>query len=174
MFNRKLFIAPMLASALLSPLMISSSAFAASTSMTLTVTGGGLSISAPATIAFGSVTAGTTATMAMGSVTVTDLRGVGAGGVWDTSAIATDLTKVDLSSTIVASAIGYAAGTFSHSGTVTLAKTDVTDLTTAVTVVSATAITGGNSATWTPTMTVVIPIGTPNGAYSGSVTQSVA
>ena len=173
MFARKFLIIPALTGALILPL-IASTSFAADTTMTLTVTGGGLNISAPATIAFGSVSAGSIASMAMGSVTVTDLRGVAAGGVWVTTAIATDLTKVDLSSSIAASRMGYAAGAFSHSGTVTLIKTDVSDLTTAVTVVSASAITGGNSASWTPTMTVDVPIGTANGAYSGSVTQSVA
>lgn len=178
MFDRKILIISVLAGSLILPLSTFNSSvsnsFAADTTITLTVTGGGLNISAPATIAFGSVTAGSIASMTMGSVTVTDLRGVAAGGVWVTTAIATDLTKVDLSSAISASHVGYAAGTFSHSGTVTLAKTDASDLTTAVTVVSASAIAGGNSATWTPSMTVDVPIGTPNGDYSGSITQSVA
>ena len=175
MFDRKLFVLPMLLSALVIPLIAgSSNSFAASTTMTLNITGGGLSISAPATVDFGSATSGTTATVTMGSVTVTDLRGVAAGGVWVTTAIATALIKSDLSSTIAPTAMSYAAGTFTHTGTVTLAKTDVTDLTSAVTVVSATAITGGNTGSWTPTMTVIVPIGTPNGAYSGSITQSVA
>ena len=175
MFDRKLFVLPMLLSALVIPLIAgSSNSFAASTTMTLNITGGGLSISAPATVDFGSATSGTTATVTMGSVTVTDLRGVAAGGVWVTTAIATALTKSDLSSTIAPTAMGYDAGTFSHTGTVTLAKTVATDLTSAVTVVSASAITGGNTGTWSPTMTVIVPIGTPNGAYSGSITQSVA
>ena len=175
MFDRKLFVLPMLLSALVIPLIAgSSNSFAASTTMTLNITGGGLSISAPASVDFGSATSGTTATVTMGSVTVTDLRGVAGGGVWVTTAIATALTKSDLSSTIAPTAMSYAAGTFTHTGTVTLAKTDVTDLTSAVTVVSATAITGGNTGSWTPTMTVIVPIGTPNGAYSGSITQSVA
>jgi len=175
MFNRKFFIVPILTSALVIPLIITSSnSFAANTTMTLNISGGGLSISAPATIDFGSVTSGATATVTMGSVTVTDLRGVGAGGVWVTTAIATALTKSDLSSTIAPTAMGYAVGTFTHTGTVTLTKTDVTDLTSAIAVVSASAITGGNTGTWSPTMTVIVPIGTPNGAYSGSITQSVA
>jgi hypothetical protein len=175
MFNKKFVIVPLLAGILVIPLLFSTSiSFAADTTMTLTVTGGGLNISAPASIAFGSITSGATATVTMGSVTVTDLRGVAAGGVWVTTAIATPLTKVDLSSTIQPNVIGYAAGSFTHTGTVTLAKTDASDLTSAFAVVSASAITGGNSASWTPTMTVDVPIGTPNGAYSGSVTQSVA
>jgi hypothetical protein len=40
--------------------------------------------------------------------------------------------------------------------------------------VTATGITGDNSATWTPTINVAVPGGTAAGIYSGTITQSVS
>jgi len=39
--------------------------------------------------------------------------------------------------------------------------------------VTATGITGDNSATWNPTINVTIPGGTVVGTYSGTITQSI-
>ena len=48
-----------------------------------------------------------------------------------------------------------------------------TDLTGSVPAVTATGITGDNSATWTPVISVAVPGGMAAGVYSGTITHSV-
>jgi hypothetical protein len=56
---------------------------------------------------------------------------------------------------------------------VTLAYGTAVDISGASAVVTATAVSGNNSATWTPTLDVTMPSTARAGAYSGTVTTSI-
>ena len=109
----------------------------------------------------------------MTTVTVTDQRGAGPDAAWTASAIATALTPPS-GPTIAASAIGYTSGTLAVTGTVTPTENDQINLTGEVAVVSALRVSGDNTVSWTPTITVKIPTGLAHGTYTGYITQSVA
>ena len=143
------------------------------TSLTLIIAGGGMSISAPTTGSFGSVASPSTATVTLGSVTVTDLRGAAAGGAWTATAVASQLIQTDLT-TMSAALFSYSPGIPVKTGTVTLTEYDATSLLTPFTIVGASAITGNNTATWTPLITVAVPSGLTSGTYTGTITHSVS
>ena len=147
--------------------------YAASTTVTLTVAGGGLSISAPASGTFGTVASPSDASFEMGAVTVTDARGALAGASWTATALITALTHSDLTTTIPATLFRYTAGIPTKTGTVTLTELAATAFDSSASVVSATSITGDNSATWTPVVSIAVPSGTPTGTYTGTITHSV-
>jgi hypothetical protein len=69
--------------------------------------------------------------------------------------------------------VGYTAGTITKVGTATYVADDPADLTGVSPAVTATGITGDNSATWNPTITVTVPGGALAGTYSGEITHSV-
>jgi hypothetical protein len=146
---------------------------AATTTITLTVAGGGLSISAPASGTFGTVASPSDATFEMGAVTVTDARGASAGASWTATALITALTHSDGATTIPATLFRYTAGTPTKTGTVTLTELAATAFDSATSVVSATSITGNNTAVWTPLISIPVPSGTPTGTYTGTITHSV-
>lgn len=75
--------------------------------------------------------------------------------------------------TIAASAVGYTAGAIAKTGTATFTANDPGNLTGAVAAVTATGITGDNSATWNPTINVAVPGGTIANVYSATITHSV-
>ena len=75
--------------------------------------------------------------------------------------------------TIPASAVGYTAGTITKTGTATYTANDPGNLTGAVPAVTATGITGDNSATWNPTINVTVPGGMAANVYSATITHSV-
>lgn len=139
----------------------------------LTTVGGALSISAPGSISLGSTASPSSVSIAIGAVVVNDLRGVAPGGGWVASAIASNLTSTS-GGLIPANDIGYSAGTISTTGTILISSGDQTDLSSQETIVSASAISGNNTASWTPTITVIIPFGVANGDYTATITQSVA
>ncbi len=147
---------------------------AASTTITLTVAGGGLSISAPASGTFGTVASPSDAIFEMGAVTVTDARGASAGASWTATASITALTHSDGVTTIPATLFRYTAGIPTKTGTVTLTELATTAFDSAASVVSATLITGNNSAVWTPLISIPVPSGTPTGTYTGTITHSVS
>ena len=141
--------------------------------LTTGIIGGALSISAPASISLGSAGSPGSISTIMGNVEVTDLRGVPSGGSWVASASATDLTPTS-GKAIPATGFGYSAGAITSTGTVTISVFDQTNLSVQQTIVSASGISGSDSALWAPTLTLNIPAGIANGAYSGTITQSVA
>ncbi len=151
---------------------------AAVTPITVTIVGGVLSISAPvASVNLGSQTdsvAGGTLNGALGAVQVLDARGAPAGSGWIATAISTALTPTLGGPTIAASLIGESAGTIVKVGTATYTANDPAALTGVVPVVTATGITGNNSATWIPTIHVTVPGGTVAGVYTGTITHSVS
>jgi hypothetical protein len=108
----------------------------------------------------------------LGEVQVTDARSAAAGSEWSASVISTAFTPPS-GPTIGAADVGYAVGEVAQIGTATYTTHDRADLTGAVPVVVASAITGDNSATWNPTINVYIPGGTLPGVYSGTITHSV-
>lgn len=146
------------------------------TPATVTVTGGFLSISVPSgSAALGSIVntmAGGTVSGSLGQVVVEDARSAAPGSGWVTSAISTAFTPAT-GPAIPASAVSYAAGGIAKVGTATYAANDRTGLTAAGPVVTATGITGDNSATWTPAISVDVAGGMAAAEYSATITHSV-
>jgi hypothetical protein len=151
-------------------------AMAEETSATVTVTGGSLSITVPATAGnlgtrANTVTGGTISG-SLGQVQVNDARSAAAGSGWVASVISTAFTP-PAGPTIGAAAVGYAAGPITKVGTATFTANNRSDLTGTAAAVTATGITGDNSATWNPTINVAVGGSVAAGVYSGTITHSV-
>jgi hypothetical protein len=146
------------------------------TTATITITGGTLALSVPTDAGnLGSrantVLAGTISGP-LGQVQVNDARNAAAGSGWVASAISTAFTP-PAGPAIAASAVAYTAGAITKVGTATFTANDPSNLTGVSPVVTATGITGTNSATWNPTITVTVPGGTAAGVYSATITHSL-
>lgn len=153
------------------------------TTTTFTLTGGALSITAPASKALGSVATGsaTTASAQLGSVAVGDARGALLGS-WTTSVSSTDYTTggATANETIAKANADYWSGAATATtgvGTFTpgqlLAANKVT-LGSSRTAFSASVVVGNNTATWNPTVNVNIPAASVAGDYTGTITHSIA
>lgn len=146
------------------------------TKATVTVTGGVLSISVPPDAGnLGSranSVAGGTISGPLGQVRVDDARRAAAGSGWVASAISTAFTP-SAGPAIPASAVGYTAGPVVKVGTATYTANNPGNLTGVAPVVTATGITGDNSATWNPSISVAVPGGMAAGVYSATITHSV-
>lgn len=149
---------------------------AAETGATVTVTGGALTITVP-------VDAGNLGTRAnsvsggvisgpLGQVQVNDARSAVAGSGWVASVISTAFTP-PVGPAIPAANVGYTVGTIVQVGTATYTANDPPNLTGVAPAVTATAITGDNSATWNPTINVTVPGGMAAAVYSATLTHSV-
>ncbi len=151
-----------------------SAADTGATTATFTITSGALAITVPAaSVSLGSfenVVGGGTVSGSLGSVQVTDARSATAG--WVASVISEAFTPTT-GPAIAASAVGYTAGPINKVGTATYTANNRTGLTAAGPVVTASAITGDNSATWSPTITVTVPGGMAATDYSAAITHSV-
>ena len=156
---------------------IASPALAADTAATVTVTGGALSITAPANAGnLGTVAntvLGTTISGPLGQVQVNDARSAAAGSGWVATVISTAFTPSS-GPTIGAADVGYTAGPITGVGTATFTADNPPNLTGVVAAVTATGITGDNSATWDPTINVTVAGGMAAGVYSGTITHSVS
>lgn len=156
-------------------LSIAAPSFAA-TPATITILGGALEISAPTDSAnlgtLVNTVGGGSTSGALGTVQVSDARSAAAGSGWVASVISSAFTP-STGPAIAASAVSYSAGTITKVGTATYVANDPGDLTAVSPAVTATGITGDNSATWNPTMTVAVPGGTAAGVYSAVITHSV-
>jgi hypothetical protein len=165
------------ATAALLLLSVSSPAVADTTSATITVTGGVLSISVPTDAgSLGSrvnTVAGGNISGPLGQVQVNDARSAAAGAGWVASVISTAFTP-SAGPAIAASAVSYSAGSITKVGTATYTANNPGNLTGVAPAVTATGITGDNSATWSPTITVAVPGGMAAGDYSATITHSVA
>jgi len=159
-------------------------AHAADTTTTFTLTGGALAVSGPASKSLGSVATdgGTTAAAQLGGVTVTDNRGALA-ATWTASVASTDFAIGGSPSAeqIIAKAnASYWSGAqTAFTGTAVnvpgqLTVADKVMLDTLRTAFTASATVGNNSVTWNPTVNVVIPAQAVVGAYSGTITHSIA
>jgi hypothetical protein len=149
---------------------------AALTTATITVGAGALSITVP-------VDAGSLGTRSntvlegtisgpLGVVQVNDARSAAAGSGWVASVIATAFTPL-AGPAIPASAVGYTAGIITKVGTATYTANNPGNLTGVAPAVTATGITGDNSATWNPTISVTVPGGMAANVYAATITHSV-
>ena len=145
------------------------------TTATVTVEGGSLSITVPGAAAHLGTRANTVAAGTisgpLGQVQVLDARSAAAGSTWTASAISTAFTGQ--SPALPATGISYSAGTIAKVGTATYVADNPGSLVGVAPVVTATGITGDNSATWTPTITVAVPGGSVAGTYTAVITHSV-
>jgi hypothetical protein len=146
----------------------------AATTATFTLTAGALSISAPTgTVSLGSQVASTgvsTISGSLGVVTVTDQRG--AVTTWTASVISTAFTPT-AGPADPASNVSYGAGVVTVTPTVVATVVGASDLTGVTTVVTG-ASTGISTASWNPTISVVVPANYAPGVYSATITHSVA
>jgi hypothetical protein len=150
--------------------------------VTFTLTGGALSISAPASTSLGTGAAGGTLSAALGTVTVTDARALLLAS-WTASVSTTSFTtgSATAAETIAASKVSYASGiaTAQTGASLVLLPGQLTTLlaapmTSSVTAFSLTAGIGSNSASWNPTIIVSVPAAAVAGSYTGTITHSVA
>lgn len=150
---------------------------ASATEISLTIVGGVLSISVPDSSDLGAYTATVEngeLSGSLGDVTVSDARNAAAGSAWVATAIATALTPDGGGPTIGAAQIDYRSGAIDKVGTATFEVVPQEGLAAASEVVSASAITGDNSATWDPTITVHIDSAKAADTYTGTITHSVS
>lgn len=152
-------------------------ASAGPTTATLTITAGALTITVPTSpVSLGTranTVGGGTVSGVLGVVQVSDGRSPAAGSGWVASVISTAFTPPS-GPAIAASAVGYTAGTITKVGTAVYTANDPPNLTGVSPAVTATGITGDNSATWSPTISVLVPGGMAAGTYTATITQSVA
>jgi hypothetical protein len=146
----------------------------AATPASFTLTAGALSISSPTLgVSLGSQVASALATTMsgqLGAVTVTDQRG--GTTTWTASVISTAFTPT-AGPADPASNVSYAAGAITDSATVVATAVAAADLTGVSTVVTG-ASTGISTATWDPTITVIVPADFAPGVYTATITHSVA
>jgi hypothetical protein len=144
------------------------------TTITFAVTTGSLTMTAPAGANLGSGAPGTTISGLAGPDVVTDNRAA-LSATWTVTASSTDFTTGGgtPTETIPAGDATYAPGTIFTTGTVTASGTSITLSGAAQTVVTGSG-SGDNTATWNPTIAVAVPASAVGGAYTGTLTQSVA
>lgn len=146
-------------------------------SATVTLQGGGLSISAPTDAGNlgtkSNEVGAVTISGQLGQVQVTDSRGAPAGSGWTATAISTAFTQT-AGPSIGAASVGYTAGTITKVGIATYTANDPPNLTGVSAVVTATAITGDNTASWNPTIHVAVGGAMEAGVYLGTITHSVS
>jgi hypothetical protein len=144
------------------------------TPASFTLTAGALSISAPTGgVSLGSQVASTSASTIsgpLGVVTVTDQRG--GATTWTASVIASAFTPT-AGPADPASNASYAAGVITVSATVVATAVAAANLTGVSTVVTG-ASTGISTASWNPTISMVVPANFAPGVYTATITHSVA
>ena len=155
----------------------------ATTIVTFDVTGAGLDITAPPTAYLGSGLPGTTISGSLGTVQVTDSRG-GPDASWVASVTATNFETGGGTSNerVLASDVDYWSGPATSTtgngsfvpGQPTASAARPLANTVPLTAFTHIGGTGVNSAAWTPTLVVHIPLNDQVGTYSGTVTHSVA
>ncbi len=146
----------------------------AATPATFTLTAGALSISAPTgSVSLGTQVASTSSSTIsgpLGVVAVSDQRG--GPTTWTASVISTAFTP-PAGPADPASNVSYAAGAITQSATVVATAIPAPDLTGVSPVVTGTS-TGISSASWNPTISVIVPANFAPGVYSATITHSVA
>jgi hypothetical protein len=140
------------------------------TSATFTLAGGSLDVTPAGTAALTDGAPGVASVSgSLGTVGVSDTRGSIAG--WVVSAEST--TFVDGAGS-VSTGVSYDSGAAtSHTGTVTPTSEGATSITAVAPVAAGTQASGNNSASYSPTLTVVLPASALAGDYTGTVTTSI-
>jgi len=143
------------------------------TTTTFTVTNGALTITTPDSVNLGSGAPGTTiGPTDLGTVTVNDNR-ASASASWSATVSSTNFTSG--SQTIPATDATYTTGTVTPTGTITITTVPTLALTGAAQpVVTGSAGSGDNSATWDPTIAIAVPVSAVAGLYTGTITHSVS
>ncbi|MEA2506798.1 MAG: hypothetical protein QOH48_1416 [Actinomycetota bacterium] len=176
MRTRALFLTTIVMMLILAIALPISAVAAGDSAATITVQGGFLSITVPPNAGNlgtrSNTVNGGTISGALGQVQVNDARSAAAGSGWVASVISTAFTP-PAGPAIAASAVSYSVGTITKVGTATYTANDPGNLTGVSPAVTATGITGDNSATWNPTVTVTVPGGMAAGVYSATITHSV-
>lgn len=143
------------------------------TTTTFSITGGDLSISVPASADLGSVAAGTLAVSgSLGQVSVTDERGEILGD-WTATATSTDFAHdTDSNYDVAALNASYVTGLVNSTGLgVSAGVGGAFELP----VIAATRVgSGNNTASWDPTVNVVLPPDAVVGTYTATITHSVS
>ncbi|MFJ9676724.1 hypothetical protein ACIRP2_01505 [Streptomyces sp. NPDC101194] len=160
---------------------VTSSAQAQDTTVTFTVQGSNLVLSAPAGAALSNTTFGGTASGQLGTVTVNDERGV-VPAPWTATVTSTAFTTGagGANQTIPNSDVEYWSGpstSTNGSGTFTPGQATAAAAVTVSSAQTAFAHTGGggaNNASWNPTVIVNVPSTVAAGEYTGTITHSVA
>lgn len=151
-------------------------ASAADTPVTVQVSSGTLDIAVPTgPVNLGTVTSsGSAQTVSnqLGNVTVTDGRGGTAG--WTATANAVDFTGPQSISVSAPGSSSYTTPPASVTGTANVTPSDLSPLYPPGPVQTATGVSGINSATWNPTISLTIPGNALAGSYSSTVTHSVS
>lgn len=151
---------------------------AADTTVTVTLTGGSLSVAAPGSgSGTASVAPGSAINVSLTDTTVTDNRGTLAG--WTVQGTSTDLTYTDETSTVYtipASGLVWATGTVAATnGSLTSVAAGAGGSMGATFVVAAALpLFGAGTFTYPATIAGVVPANLKAGAYTGTVTQSIA
>src|SRR3954447_22455265 len=158
--------------------LVPTAANAADTNVTFTLSGGSLTLTAPAAAALtagGLGVGGTTATGTLGSSVVTDTRGALAHTVTVTMST-TDFTAAGGATIDKSNATGY-SGVATPSGVglpvPTLTGQNI-GAAGGATILQLTGVIGSVSASYNPTVSVAVPAGAVAGDYSGVVTQTAA
>jgi hypothetical protein len=171
---RSIFVASAV-STLMAVMALPASAADGDTTATVTITGGSLSITVPGAAAHLGTRANTVAagtiSGSLGEVQVLDARSAAAGSGWVASAISTAFTGQ--TPALAATGISYSAGSIAKVGTAAYTANNPSSLVGVAPVVTASGITGDNSATWNPTITVAVPGGSVAGTYTAVITHSV-
>jgi hypothetical protein len=153
------------------------------TTITFTLTGGSLSITAPgSTVNLGSVSvAAGSVTGQLGTITINDGRGLLHGG-WTGTVSSSHFTTGGQTAAepVAATNVAYWSGAATATlGLTTLEGIQLTPraavaINTARTAFTAGSLVGDNSASWNPTLIVTIPAAAVVGTYTGTVTHTVA
>lgn len=156
---------------------MASPAGASNTTITVTLNAGSLSVAAPASASASvSVAPGTPISVSVADTTVTDNRGSLAG--WTVTGSATDLTYLDGATTYTIPKTGlvWATGTVAAStGSLTnVAAGAGGSMATSFVVATALSLFGSGTFTYPATITGTVPVNLKAGAYTGTVTQSIA
>jgi len=135
--------------------------------LSITVPSGSANLGSRANTLGGGVVSGS-----LGEVQVKDERMAVAGSGWVASVVSTPFTQPG-EVAIPASAVSYSAGQITKTGTATYTANDPDNLSVAKPAVTATLVTGNNSATWYPMISVAIPGSSVSGTYTATITHSV-
>lgn len=157
---------------------------ASANSVTFTLTTGALGITQPSTTATltGAAlgTSGTTMTGTLGETVVSDQRGGTLG--WESkitggTALTNGTTTIDWANVkafIPTGGITTTGTVTASQGTYLLATSGLALSTTAQTLVTGTLVSGANTATFNPNLSIAVPSTATGGTYTGTITQTVS